>query len=178
MSHCSRWLPAPLEQSSGWKIRSEALCALGKLEVQVFRYADILGGNFWCPILASPHIYKNTKILYGNVYSLGLGATFRRAATNIRKMCAWLHTTPSPLSYPDIPPFLFGWYFRAVWAVIKDKTKNVMVISECSPLQWEAVKALVTGPESGSAYQRNDFSQPRLLLFLLLGLCCKNFYIS
>ena len=73
--------------------------------------------------------------------------TFRRSATNFCKVCAWLHALPSPLSYPDIPPVLFGRYFRATRylkhcarAVIKDKTKKVTVICECSHLQgWELV---------------------------------------
>ena len=38
---------------------SEARCALGKLEEQVFRELFL---DFMNPILASPHIQKNTKI--------------------------------------------------------------------------------------------------------------------
>ena len=48
--------------------RSEARCALGKVKNRASDSQMFL--DFMCPILASPHIWKNTKILYGDVCSL------------------------------------------------------------------------------------------------------------
>ena len=108
----------------------------GRTGLQRVRYR--LGEDFLCPILASPHVQKNTKILHGDVCSLCLGATFRRSATNFYKRCAWLHAAPPHLYLIlMVCPPPFGTF---TWSVVRDKTKNVTVICKSSHLQgWEPV---------------------------------------
>ena len=55
---------------------------------------------------------------------------------------------------------------------------NVFTAKGESQLVMQVVKTQDTGPDSGGAYQRNDTSEPKPLLFLLPALCCKNSYIS
>ena len=55
----------------------------------------------------------------------------------LQNVCMAACTSPSPLSYPDIPTCLFGAVFQsyAASSADKDKTKNVKVICERSHLQ-------------------------------------------
>ena len=141
-------------------------------DCQIFLEEDLM-----CPILASPHIWKNTKILHGYVCSLWLAVTFRRSATNFCEIYVWLHIPPFHL-YPDILPF-------PLWVVFQSYL--LLRIKECHSHLWmqsppkvrasESCRLWVsqdTGPESRGAYQRKS----RLLWFLLPVLGCKDSYIT
>ena len=109
--------------------RSEALCALGKLEEQVCRETFL--GDYMSPILAFPHISKNIKSVNDD-WCLWLAVSFRRPATNFCKMCARLRgPPPSPLRRILIFPLSsLGHYFRAIWntaskAAVSGQNKKV-----------------------------------------------------
>ena len=74
-----------------------------------FWLQNLSGVNFTHSILVSPHIWKNTKILHGDIYSLWLAITFMRLVETFRKkICAWLHVLPLHQNhiYIDLPPLL------------------------------------------------------------------------
>ena len=107
-----------------------------------------------------------------DVYSPWLVVTFTRPVTNFCKMCAWLHAPPtSPLSH-------MFWYFPfPLWGGISSSanaatSKGEQVSPEATPKETQD-PATPLGPQSWSAYQRNDFREPRPLLFLPPALCSK-----
>ena len=104
--------------------RNEALCTgvgvgTGKTGLQIVSYFQEL--IFMSPILISPHIEKNTKILPGDDCSLWLAETFCKKYV---LDCTYSIFTKSPMSWPS--PASLEQFLKGIWGAISQAAVPIL----------------------------------------------------
>ena len=116
----STWIKSWASAELRVRIRSETLCALGKLEEQVFRSSDIFR-RFHVPnscISSYLETLKSFMVMSAPCDWWWPSGDQQQTFVKCVQVCMHL---PSPLSYPDTyPPLRFplsswGWHFREIW---------------------------------------------------------------